>query len=210
MTPTHIWLRRIHGGVGMMISLFLLAHLSNHLAALAGVDTHIAVMSALRATYRHPLVEAVLLAAIAVQVGLGLTFLWRARGKLHGAVSRVQLVSGAYLAFFLLVHVGAVLTGRAMGLDTNFYFAAAGYQKLTTALFFVPYYFLAVGAIFTHLGCAAYWLTRDGNPALATRLLRLGIGLGLVVSSIISACLAGLVISFDVPQVYLKTYALFH
>ncbi len=205
----HVRLRRLHGALGLLIGTFLLAHLSNHLAAVGGVASHIAVMDALRPIYRHPLLETILLAAIATQLVLGLTFLWRARGKVHGAVSRAQLASGAYLVFFLLVHVSAVLGGRAMGLDTNFYFAAAGYQKLTTALFFVPYYFLAVVAIFIHLGCAAYWLTRDNRPALAMGLFRLGIVLGLIISLAISACLAGLAISFKVPEVYLKTYALF-
>lgn len=205
----HLRLRRLHGLVGLLIGSFLLAHLSNHLAALGGVDSHIAVMDALRLIYRHPLVEAALLAAVALQVGLGLTFLWRARGKVQGWVSRLQLASGAYLAFFLVVHISAVLTGRGMGLDTNFYFAAAGYQKLSTSLFFVPYYFLAVLAIFTHLGCAAYWVTRDRNAALATGLLRLMVALGLIASLAISACLMGLVISFEVPQIYLDTYAPF-
>lgn len=205
----HIRLRRLHGALGLLIGTFLLAHLSNHLSALAGVETHIAIMQALRGVYRNPLVEAALLLAVAMQVGLGINFLWRARGKVHGLVSRLQLASGAYLAFFLLVHVGAVMTGRASGLDTNFYFAAAGYQQWLTALYFVPYYFLAVLALFTHLGCAAYWLTRDANRGLAQRLLWLLIGLGLVISLLISSALTGLAVDYDVPAVYLETYRLF-
>lgn len=210
MTSTiHLRLRRLHGLTGLLIGAFLLAHLSNHVAALAGADAHIAIMDTLRLVYRHPLVEIALLAAVALQVGLGLTFLWRAKGKVHGWVSRLQLASGAYLAFFLVVHVSAVLGGRAMGLDTNFYFAAAGYQQLLTALFFVPYYFLAVLALFTHIGCAAYWLTRDANPHLAVRLLQGTIALGLILSLAISACLAGLAIDFEVPAGYLQTYSAF-
>lgn len=206
---TQLRLRRVHGALGLIIGTFLLAHLSNHLAALAGVETHIAIMDTLRVIYRHPALETLLLAAVAGQVGLGLTFLWRARGKVHGWVSQLQLASGAYLAFFLIVHAGAVLTGRTMGLDTNFYFAAAGYQQMLTALFFVPYYFLAVAVLFTHLGCAAYWLTRDSNPLLALRLLWGLIGIGIGLSLLISASLTGIATSFEVPEAYLRTYSAF-
>lgn len=202
-------LRRAHGLFGLIIGAFLLAHLSNHLTALVGAETHIAVMRALRAVYRHPAFEAVLLAAVAGQIALGLTFLWRSRGKVHGWISRLQLLSGSYLAFFLAVHVGAVLYGRAIGLDTNFYFAAAGYRQALTALFFLPYYFLAVVALFTHLGCAAYWLTRDANPVLAARLLWGLSGTGLLLSLLISASLAGIAVSFEVPDIYLQTYSAF-
>ena len=124
-------------------------------------------------------------------------------------MGRLQLLSGGYLAFFILVHVGAVLTGRSMGLDTNFYFAAAGYQQALTALFFVPYYFFAVVALFVHFGCAAYWLTSDADPVLSRRLLGGLVASGVMLSLLISACLMGIAIGFEVPEAYLRTYASF-
>ena len=208
-STAHLRLRRIHGFAGLFIGGFLVLHLTNHLAALGGVEAHITLMDLLRRIYRQPLLEALLLAAVALQVGLGLTFLWRARGRRHHPVARLQLLSGAYLAFFLLVHVGAVMVGRFSGLDTNFHFASAGYRQLLTALFFVPYYFLAVLALFTHLGCAAYWLLGSDKAPTARLALASMMLAGAAISMLISLCLAGVLIAFEVPANYLETYSNF-
>ncbi len=44
---------------------------------------------------------------------------------------------------------------------TNFYYAAAGMHVAPFQYYFVPYYFLAVAAIFGHIACAMHWLLRD-------------------------------------------------
>lgn len=203
-------LRRLHGLLGLVIGTFLVLHIGNHLAGVAGSGPHLAAMSALRQIYRHPVAEAVLLAAIAAQITLGAIFVWRSRGKTLGRVVKLQLASGAYLAFFLIVHVSAVLGGRIMlGLDTNYFFAAAGYRQLATALFFIPYYFLAILAVFTHLGCAAYWLAWRGDGQLSRRLLTSATLTGLLVSLLITASLAGLLYNVEIPPAYLQTYSQF-
>lgn len=62
---------------------------------------------------------------------------WKQR---RGKVAWLQALSGAYLAFFLMVHVGAVLFGRTvLKLDTNFYYAAAGLYVPPFQFFFAPY-----------------------------------------------------------------------
>lgn len=92
----------------------------------------------------------------------------------------------AYLPFFLVVHVAAVVVGRsALGLDTNFYFAAAGFHVWPFGLFFGPYYFLAVITLFTHLGCAAYWRTQSQRRIVRVAAVVLPVGLGSVASLLI-------------------------
>jgi len=62
-----------------------------------------------------------------------------------------------YLAFFLAMHVGAVLTGRyILNLDTNIYFGVAGLNTFPFYLFFVPYYGLAIIAFFGHIASIHY------------------------------------------------------
>jgi hypothetical protein len=41
-------------------------------------------------------------------------------------------------------------------LDTNIYFGAAGINLFPFNLFFIPYYFLSITAIFTHIACIHY------------------------------------------------------
>ena len=133
-----------------------MVHVANHLAGLAGAAAHIAFMQAARAVYRQPAAEALLLACVAFQSLSGLWLAVVRRKERRSFVAWAQAASGAYLAFFLLIHVGAVMAGRfALGLDTNFYFAAAGLHVRPYACFFVPYYGLAVLAVFAHLACAA-------------------------------------------------------
>lgn len=202
-------LRRAHLFTAFVLLVFLAAHIANHLAAVTGPASHIAVMEALRGVYRHWLVEPVLLLAFAVQVVLGLRLLVRARNSVSGLVGWVQLLSGGYIAFFLLIHVGAVFTGRIrLGLDTNFWFAAAGYQAGALILWFVPYYFLAVMALFAHLACAAFWLSGGTGSRSRAWFVSLSAA-GIAVSGTITAALMGAFEPFEIPPAYLETYSAF-
>lgn len=105
--------------------------------------------------------------------------------------------SGACVALFLAIHVGAVLVGRAGGLDTNFYFAAAGLHVWPAVLLFAPHYFLAVAALFVHLGCAL----RRGRAVVAV-----SAGAGVVAAATIVAVLMGKVVPVEIPAMYLQTF----
>ena len=189
--------RRLHRALGASLAVFVAVHIANHLAALAGVDVHIRFMDAARRVYRQPVVEAVLLLCVALQAASGLRMLWAGRQRRRGLLPWLQAGSGAYMALFLAIHVGAVLAGRMSGLDTNFYFAAAGLHVWPFVLFFVPYYFLAVAALFVHLGCAL----RRGRAVVAGFA-----AVGAVVAGLIVATLMGMVVPVEIPARYLATF----
>lgn len=180
-------LHKLHRYSALLISAYVLFHLANHLAALAGPESHIDYMRAYRQVYRAGLVEALLLGCVLFQVISGITFILRRRGQRRGFFDRAQALSGGYLAFFLLFHVGAVLYGRlAQGLDTNFHFAAATLNLGSFPVFFAPYYTLAVTCYFTHLACGLRWLLRERArartlDAAAVALMALGLLLGLLI-----------------------------
>jgi len=143
-----------HYWSGITLSVFIGFHLFNQLTAMAGENVHLTVMRAFRTVYRHPVVETILLAAVAFQITTGLLLIFtRKRSTL---AEKIQVYSGLYLSFFLLFHVGAVLYGRSLGLDTNFYFAAAGLNIYPATFFFIPYYLLAVSAISLHVAAIHY------------------------------------------------------
>jgi hypothetical protein len=109
------------------------------LLALSRVEVHIQFMQSFRHIYRNPFIEVLLLASVTFQAGSGVYFIRNRWGQRHGFFERVQALSGGYLAFFLLVHVGAVLFGRSvLNLDTNFYYAAAGMHVPPFQYYFVP------------------------------------------------------------------------
>lgn len=149
-------LTRAHRLTAAALGLFLALHLGNHLALLAGAGAHGALQNALRPVYRAAPVEPVLLALFALQIGLGLA-LARRRGMGRGWAA-AQVASGLYLAAFLVQHVPAVLAARAATppTDTDASFAAAVLQGWP-ALYFAPYYALAVAALATHIAAALHF-----------------------------------------------------
>jgi len=201
-------LRAFHRNSAMVIAMFALVHITNHLVSLVGVSAHIAFMEVARGVYRQPVVELLLLFCVAFQVVSGLWFIVRGWAQRQGAIAWLQAISGALLAGFLLIHVGAVMYGRyALHLDTNFYFAAAGFHVPPNQFFFGPYYFLAVLALFTHLGCAAYWLLQASPHKTRVRAVVLFMLVGATVSLLIVSSLAGKLQPVEVPGLYKSTYS---
>jgi hypothetical protein len=188
--------------------LFVLAHISNHVLALNGPAAHIRAMEWLRLVYRAPLVETMLLASVIGQMLSGLRLLlqegaWRRTGR-----ARLQVYSGAYLALFLVIHLAAIAWGRlGLKLDTNFYFAAAGLNIAPFPLFFVPYYFLAILAVFAHVACALHPLLRS-RLSLRQRdtIVLVVLGTGIVLASLIVASFSGFIRPFSIPAAYRASF----
>jgi hypothetical protein len=200
-------LRLFHRTVAVLVLLFVVVHVANHLASLSIISTHIAFMGAARTVYRQPVIEVVLLSCVAFQVASGLRLVIRGWRQRSGWIAWFQALSGAYLAFFLLLHVGAVLCGRTvLHLDTNFYFAAAGLNVHPFQLFFAPYYFLAIFALFAHLGCAVYWQSHAASRMAAVLAIGLPTLVGALVAMAIVLALAGMINPVDVPPKYKATF----
>ena len=182
-------IRFLHRLSACVVVIFIVAHLANHLIGLGGEQAHRDTLLALRSIYRNPVVEPILLACFVWQ-GLSGFYLvvagWSAR---RGLIAWAQAASGVTLATFVAIHVSAVFAGRASGLDTDLRFAAAGFQVSGWPFFFAPYYFLAVSAVFIHLGAAGYWLLGAGRQGTCTFWFT-GL-LGLTVALLIVLMLAG-------------------
>ena len=201
-------LRGIHRTSAILLSAFACLHIANHLASLSSVAAHIAFMDAARSIYRHSVIEIALLLSVVIQIASGVRLVLRDWKQRRGVAPWIQAISGGYLAFFLLVHVGAVLFGRAvLKLDTNFYFAAAGFSVPPFQLFFAPYYFLGVLAVFTHLGCAAYWRLHASSRRVRSLVVALPVLVGAVVSLLIVLVLSGTFRRVEIPAQYRAVYA---
>ena len=163
--------KRWHYYSGLTLSVFIAFHLTNQLVALAGPGQHILLMNMFRKVYRHPVIETLLMIAVVSQIitGSGLLFGKKRTSK----AEKIQLYSGLYLSFFLLVHVSAVLLGRYLNLDTNFYYAGVGLNYYPATFFFIPYYFLAVVAISLHV--AAIHFLKTGSLRIACMIAGAGI-----------------------------------
>ncbi|UYZ60752.1 hypothetical protein [Hymenobacter latericus] len=198
-------IKTYHYWTGLLLAVFVFIHLANHLVALGSAEAHLKTMAMLRSFYRNPVVETALLLAVAGQIVTGAALYWRSRKQPERRwAERIQVYSGLYLAFFLLVHTAAVLGGRLyLGLDTNLYFAAAGINTFPFSLFFVPYYFLAVVAIFLHVASLHYQkgVALWGEANARRQALGIG-GVGVAVALLILFAMTNRLQGLPIPAPY--------
>jgi hypothetical protein len=202
-------LHSAHRISALMVGLFVTLHVLNHLALVAGTDLHIQIMKDLRAVYRLPLVEASLFAAIGFQIYSGLRFLLiRIKQPKKDHWLWLQILSGAYLAYFFINHIGATLFARiALGLDTNIYFATVGFYVPPFQFFFYPYYFLSVSAFFAHIAGVAHSMQlRKPDAAQYSWLPMLLVFLGTMLGAVVVAAQGGVFHEIRIPGEYLAAF----
>lgn len=144
----------LHGLSAAGITLFAVFHMTNHLAGLAGGETHLAVMQSFRKVYRIPVVELLLAVLILFQVSSGLYLLIR-RKTARDRFEALQGASGAYVALFFASHLSAVVRTRYLQhVDTNWvWLTSANLLKDAWSARLVPYYFLGIIALGVHGSC---------------------------------------------------------
>ncbi|MEL7129760.1 MAG: hypothetical protein AAGK23_09450 [Pseudomonadota bacterium] len=194
MPPLHILHRILACGLG----LFIVVHILVHMTAIFGVETHGEVLSFVQPAYRNMFVEPLLVLAILLQVGIGAKLVmvrWKSEEK--SGWGWVQIASGIYLAYFLIMHTSAALfTRHLLRLDTDFHWAAAPLMIAPMTYVFVPYYGLGIVAIFAHLASVVHfgWPTRGETFAKAI------IGGGIAAATLIVATFSGLFYEITLPQ----------
>jgi hypothetical protein len=185
--------RRLHRASALLILIFALIHVANHVIAIVNVPTHSALLAVLRAAYRQPAVEVVLLAAIAFQIASGGALVWWAHLRRPTVSTGVQMLSGVYLAVFFMAHVTAALMARP-DTDTNFVWAAGqrGLLASPRLTYLLPYYLLGVAALFAHVGqYARVRLLRVMPVVSVQRLSYAGMAVGATVVLTIGLALCG-------------------
>lgn len=197
-------IKKIHYISGLTITIFIGLHLFNHLISVLGAKAHIELMDVLRIFYRNIVVETILLIAVLVQIISGLKLFFSKRKLENSPYEKLQIWTGLYLAFFLVIHVGAVLTGRyLLHLDTNFYFGVAGLNTFPFNLFFIPYYCLAIIAFFGHIAAIHYQKMKNKILGFSVRQQsKLILIIGIVLTAIILFGLTNGFSGVEIPNEY--------
>lgn len=194
--------RAIHGITALLILLiYLVPHITNHLSALWNLDVNLWVMEILRQWYRANFVEPVVIILFYCQIFTGLT-LWRSRTAHQSDIfGTLQTASGTYLSIFIFSHTIAVfLLARANGVDTTFRWAAGEPTGLLGdgwSVRLIPHYFFAVWMLFTHLACGLRFRLLDHQiSSTKTNTITWGtISTGCVISLLIILAMFGVHIS---------------
>jgi hypothetical protein len=196
-TPT---LRVAHGISALVILIvFLLPHIANHLTAIWNVDLHKTVMQGLRRIYRTDIIQPLLVGLFIFQIASGLV-LWRTRMRVGaGFFGTLQTAAGIYLAIYIVSHMMAVFVlGRVvMKVDTDFLFASGAPTGLLHDPWnvrLIPHYSLAVWALFIHLACGLRGVLLSHGISIATANIFAWpiIGFGGVIAATIILAMCGL------------------
>jgi len=170
--------RHIHATSAIVLAAFALAHVFNHALAIISLETNRAALNALRLIYRENIGQTVLIAAVAVQVCTGLMMVGKYYLRRATPLRNLQLISGLYLAVFLITHLITIFTTRRAGIDTDFVWAShapAGLLAGFATVPLLPRYLLAVLAVFVHLACQARWNLRRWFSESAARAASYGV-----------------------------------
>jgi succinate dehydrogenase/fumarate reductase cytochrome b subunit len=197
--------KTLHRITGIIIAVFVSAHLFNHAMAWFGIETHREVMEALRKIYRQPIIEILLVIGFGFQVYSGIKQVKNLKKKSFLAFNdRIQIYSGVVFAFFIVQHIPAVLFQREyFKLDTDFYFAARVVLETPFKFYFVPYYFLGMMAFGVHIAAThRKKMTESGKQKQADFQALLIVLLFLLVTGIIFYVFMGSRFPIAIPHEY--------
>lgn len=186
-----------HGFSALLILLlFILPHLGNHLTGIVSGAAHIAVMKVVRLDYRGRLVEPVLLALICFQIVSGFVLARHKLDRPSDFFGTLQSLTGIYVGIYLLGHMIAAFAARGEGTDTNWNWLTDNDHGLLFHLgsfSLVGHYWVGPIAIIAHLACGLrVVMTAHGfSKTIASRLAMLVVALGVIASSTILAGLLG-------------------
>ena len=209
-------LRTIHKFNAVILILFGLFHMGNHMFLIAGPDTYNTVQDDLNTVYRFVLIEPILIASMITQAAIGLVLLIRSFRQVpkrkfssRDFWEKAQLLSGIMIVIFISQHLFALGMLRwTSGLESNFYWPASVMNGAPFIYYFAPYYFLGVLALFTHVGVGLrYWAMDSGKPTLGNKIAVSAMGLGLLCATTIVLSLAGVFYEITLPaewHVYLS------
>ncbi len=156
-------LKTLQAASGALFALFVIVHLINTWAAALGPSAYDGLQRALRLVYQAAPVEALLLAALAVHMVVGIMRIVSEPKRQLTTRARWHRYAGFFLLVFIVGHVLAV-RGPSWFYDVYPGFAGLSFSIHYVPAYFYPYYFL--------LGVAGFYHAANG---LSIALPRLGI-----------------------------------
>jgi succinate dehydrogenase/fumarate reductase cytochrome b subunit len=150
-------LRYVHRLSALLITVFALTHVGNQVFGFVSLSSYAATMNILRAAYQQPIVESILMASVAIQIATGAAMGMK-KVRAGALTENLQVVSGWYLALFLLTHVfaGLLLYGRQVPAPAAT-IAATQFNLLASArgTAQLPFLLLGAAAFLFHVGAYA-------------------------------------------------------
>ena len=120
-------IRALRLGSGLVLAVYVTAHLCNHALGVLSIDTQEALLDALRPIWQSAPGTIVLYTALILHPLLGLCALWRRQTLRMPAWELAQLTLGLAVPLLLIPHVfGTRITATNTGTETTYHAEVAG------------------------------------------------------------------------------------
>ncbi|GJL93270.1 hypothetical protein [Hyphococcus sp.] len=181
-------MKHLHRAAALILSVFVLAHIGNHVAGVFSLEVYFRYLTAVRQIYRHPIGEPILIGLIIIQMitGLAITvgaFQRRERRKLH---SWIEIIAAWLFFLFITIHLASIAVTRFyFEMETDFLWVATMMRPSLLQPYIIAFHFLGIVVVTTHMGIGfRYLLTAIGLPRLGSVVAALIASAGLVAATI--------------------------
>jgi succinate dehydrogenase/fumarate reductase cytochrome b subunit len=143
----------VHRLSGLVLAVFVSAHVINQALAFFSLSSYAAMRSVMRVASQQPALYALVVGAVAIQIGTGAAIGMK-KVRVGSRAANLQAVSGWYLAAFLLTHVFSGFLFSHLPVTTAVAPSATQFDLLASARSTaqLPYLLLGVSAFLFHIG----------------------------------------------------------
>lgn len=181
-------MKNLHRASALILSVFVAAHIGNHVIGVFGLETYFRYLTAVRQIYRHPVGEPILIGLIIIQMvsGLAITVSAFQRRERRKLLSWVEIVAAWLFFLFITIHLASIAVTRFyFEMETDFLWVATMMRPSPLQPYIVAFYFLGIVVVTTHMGIGfRYLLTAIGLRRTGSVVAALIASAGLVAATI--------------------------
>lgn len=181
-------MKNLHRASALILSVFVLAHVGNHVAGVFGLETYFRYLTAVRQVYRHPIGEPILIGLIIIQMitGLAITVSAFQRRERRKLVSWIEVVAAWLFFLFITIHLASIAVTRFyFEMETDFLWVATMMRPSPLQPFVIAFHFLGIVVVTTHMGIGfRFLLTAIGLRRIGNVVAALIAGAGFIAATI--------------------------
>lgn len=169
-------MKNLHRVSALILSVFVAAHIGNHVAGVFGLEAYFRYLTAVRQIYRHSLGEPILIGLFIIQMftGLAITIAAFQRREEPKLLSWIEIIAAWLFFLFITIHLATIAVTRFyFDMETDFLWVATMTRPSALQPYIIAFHFLGIVVVTTHMGIGfrylltAIGLSRTGNVVAA-------------------------------------------
>ncbi|MGD9800207.1 MAG: hypothetical protein AB7F91_00830 [Parvularculaceae bacterium] len=181
-------MKNLHRASALVLSVFLAAHIGNHIVGVFGLETYFRYLTAVRQVYRHPIGEPILIGLIIIQMitGLAITVSAFQRRERRKLLSWIEIVAAWMFFVFITIHLASIAVTRFyFDMETDFLWVATMMRPSPLQPYIIAFHFLGIVVVTTHMGIGfRFLLTAIGLRRIGNLIATFIAGAGFIAATI--------------------------